>query len=74
MRDTEREAEIQVEGQASSLQEPDVGFNPRTPGSRPESKADTHLLTDPGVPSLNFRLRTATRMTKNPASMSHEHS
>ena len=34
MRDKEREAETQAEGE-------DVGLNPRTPGSRPEPKADT---------------------------------
>ena len=38
MRDTEREreAETQAEGEAGPMQEPDVGLDPRTPGSRPE--------------------------------------
>ena len=40
MRDTEREAETQVEGEAGSLGEPDAGLNPRTPGSCPEPKTD----------------------------------
>ena len=33
MRDTEREAETQAEGEAGSLQESDVGLDPRTLGS-----------------------------------------
>ena len=32
MRDTQREAETQMEGEAGSLQEPDVGLDPRTWG------------------------------------------
>ena len=36
-RDTE--AETQAEGEAGSLQEPDVGLDPVTPGSCPEPKA-----------------------------------
>ena len=40
MRDTEREAETQAEGEAGSCGEPDVGVNPKTPGSRPESTAE----------------------------------
>ena len=40
MRDTEREreAETQAEGGAGSMQEPDVGLDPRSPGSRPGLK------------------------------------
>ena len=30
--------------------EPDVGLDPRTPGSRLESKADAQPLSHPGVP------------------------
>ena len=30
--------------------EPNVGLNPRTPGSRPEPKADTQPLSHPGAP------------------------
>ena len=33
IRDTQREAETQAEGEAGSLQEPDGGLDPRTPGS-----------------------------------------
>ena len=50
MRDTQREAETQAEGEAGSCREPDVGLDPRTPGSRPEPKADAQLLSHPGVP------------------------
>ena len=30
--------------------EPDVELDPRTPGSCPEPKADTQLLSHPGIP------------------------
>ena len=30
--------------------EPDVGLDPRTPGLRPEPKADAQLLCHPGAP------------------------
>ena len=51
MRDTEREAETQAEGEAGSMhREPDVGFNPRSPGSRPGPRAGAKLLRHPGIP------------------------
>ena len=50
MRDTEREAGTQAEGEAGSPQEPDAGLDPRTPGSHPEPKADAQPLSLPGVP------------------------
>ena len=34
------------------LREPDMGFNPRSPGSRPGPKAGTKLLRHPGIPPL----------------------
>ena len=34
------------------LREPDVGLDPRTPGSLPEPKADAQPLSHPGVPGL----------------------
>ena len=40
MRDTEREAETQAER----------GFDPRTPGSLPEPKADVQPLSYPDTP------------------------
>ena len=53
MRDTEREREErhrQREEQAP-CREPDVGLNPRTPGSHPGPKAGTQPLSHPGIPS-----------------------
>ena len=39
-REREREAETQAEGEAGSMhREPDVGFDPRSPGPRPGLKA-----------------------------------
>ena len=49
MRDTEREAETQAEGEAGSMQGAHVGLDPRTPGSCPEPKADTQPLSPAGV-------------------------
>ena len=49
----EREAETQAEGEAGSMhQEPDVGFNPGSPGSCPGLKAGAKPLHHPGIPSL----------------------
>ena len=52
MRDTQRERQRhrQREKQAP-CREPDVGLDPRTPGSRPEPKADAQPLSHPGVPA-----------------------
>ena len=51
MKDTEREKQKhgQREKQAP-CREPDVGLDPRTPGSHPELKAEAQLLSYPGVP------------------------
>ena len=46
MRDTGRDR--QREKQAP-CREPDVGLHPGTPGSHSEPKADTQLLSHPGV-------------------------
>ena len=47
----EREAETQAEGEAGSMhREPDVGFNPGSPGSRPGPKAGANLPHHPGIP------------------------
>ena len=49
--ETQREAETQAEGEAGSMhREPDVGFDPGSPGSRPGPKAGTKPLCDPGIP------------------------
>ena len=54
MRDTgERQRYRQREKQAPCRQ-PDVGLNPKTPGSCPEPKADAQPLSHLGVPSLEF--------------------
>ena len=51
----EREAETQAEGGAGSMhREPDVGFDPRSPGSRPGPKTGAKPLRHPGIPMLNF--------------------
>ena len=41
MRDREREAQTQAEGEegSTSCKEPDVGLNPRSPGPQPGLKA-----------------------------------
>ena len=47
----EREAETQAEGEAGSThQEPYVGFDPGSPGSRPRPKAGAKPLCHPGIP------------------------
>ena len=39
-------------GQAGSMQEPEAGLNPRTPGSCPEQKADAQPLSPPCIPQI----------------------
>ena len=49
MRDRERGRD--TEGEAGSLcREPDVGLDPRTPGSCPRPKAGTKPQSQPGIP------------------------
>ena len=53
-REREREAETQAEGEAGSMhREPDVGFDPGSPGSRPGPKTGAKLLRHPGIPSFS---------------------
>ena len=53
--DREREAETQAEGEAGSMRrEPDVGFDPGSPGSRPGPKAGAKPLHHPGIPQLTI--------------------
>ena len=48
----EREAETQAEGEAGSMhREPDVGFDPGSPGSCPGPKAGAKPLHHPGIPT-----------------------
>ena len=50
---TQREGETQAEGEAGFMhQEPDVGFDPESPGSRPGPKAGAKPLRHPGIPYL----------------------
>ena len=49
MRDTQRQRCRQREKQAP-CREPDVGLDPRTPGSQPKPKAGAQPLSYPGVP------------------------
>ncbi|CAD7674903.1 unnamed protein product [Nyctereutes procyonoides] len=54
-REREREAETQAEGEAGSMhREPDVGFDPGSPGSRPGPKAGAKPLRHPGIPPFFF--------------------
>ena len=50
-REREREAETQAEGEADSMhREPNVGFDPGSPGLRPGPKAGAKPLCHPGIP------------------------
>ena len=54
-RERERESETQAEGEAGSMhREPDVGFDPGSPGSRPGPKAGAKTLHHPGNPFFFF--------------------
>ena len=54
MRD--REAETQAEGEAGSMgREPDMGFDPGSPGSCPGPKAGAKPLHHPGIPLWYFQ-------------------
>ena len=58
MRDTERGRERQKNRQREKQAphgEPDLGLNPRTPGSRPDPKADTQPLSHPEVPKNTIK-------------------
>ena len=48
-REKEREAETQAEGEAGSMHwDPDVGFDPGSPGSRPGPKAGANHCATQG--------------------------
>ena len=51
--ETERQRHRQREKQ-TPCREPDVGFNPRSPGSRPGPKAGAKPLRHPGIPIIIF--------------------
>ena len=51
----EREAETQAEGEAGSMhREPDMGFDPGSPGSRPGPKAGAKTTAPPRDPYASF--------------------
>ena len=63
-REREREAETQAEGEAGSMhREPDMGFDPGSPGSRPGPKAGAKPLRHPGIPHMQI-LRNKTNEQK----------
>ena len=49
-REREREAETEAEGEAGSTREPDVGLDPRSPGSRRGPKAAAKTTEPPRHP------------------------
>ena len=50
---TEREVETQAEGEAGYMHgDPDVGFDPGSPESRPGPKAGAKPLRHPGIPQM----------------------
>ena len=52
---TEREREREAEREAGSMhREPEVGFDPGSPGSRPGPKAGAKPLRHPGIPFILF--------------------
>ena len=54
MRDTERERQKHKQREKQALcGEPNVGLDPRTPGSPPEPKADTQPPIHPSYLNLN---------------------
>lgn len=52
MRDTEKDAETQAEGEVGFLQGAPHGLSPGDPGSRPELKAEAQSLSHPGAPNV----------------------
>ena len=54
MRHKDREAEIQQREKQAPQREPNVGLDPRIPGSCPELKADAQPLSHPGVQQFYY--------------------
>ena len=50
MRDRDREKQRHRQREKAPRREPDVGFDPGTPGSRPRPKAGAKPLSHPGIP------------------------
>ena len=63
----ERGAETQAEGEAGSMhREPDVGFDPGSPGSHPGPKAGAKPLRHPGIPAIGFNEPSGLLQTQPP--------
>ena len=72
-RERERETETQAEGEAGSMhREPDVGFDPGSPGSRPGPKAGAKPLRHPGIPTCHV-LMLLQKQTKHTHTHTHTH-
>ena len=63
-RHRERQRHMQRENQAP-LREPDVGLDPRTPGSRPESNTDAQPLSHSGILWFLFYINEIFLLTSN---------
>ena len=61
MKDTQREAEIEAEGEAAPCGEPHAELDPRIPGSRPEPKADAQPRSHPGASRVCISIVVATK-------------
>ena len=57
MRDTERDAKTQGEGEAGSLRGAQCRTGSQDPGSRSELKVDAQPLSHPGAPRVRFLSR-----------------
>ena len=71
----EREAETQAEGEAGSMhREPNMGFDPGSPGSHPGPKAGAKPLRHPGIPTPMFlaAMSTIAKLWKEPLCPSTE--
>ena len=51
-----RERERQAEGEEAPSREPDLGLDPKSPGSGPWAEGGAKLLSHPGCPLEVFRL------------------
>jgi len=62
-----KQGERQAEGEADSMlsREPNAGLDPRTPGSRPELKAEAHLTEPPRC--LSLQILTSRKHVKSTA-------
>ena len=62
MRDTQRKAETQAEGETAPHGAPNAGLHPRTPGSGLEPNADAQPLSCPGIPTWVVLKNISTRV------------